>query len=290
MEQPLHLHKRIVHLIREIPQRPILTTSIVLFFVIALLLSISLPLYQGKLSDYMIGVLMEAHGMIFDIAVIGILILWLNKSGEKQINIRNNHNEIDDFRDWKSPEASYRILGAIKRLNREDIYKIDLHEFYLITINLSYINFQGSNINYADLGQVKLIDAMLDNTRLNQANLENATLNKASLRYAFLSGANLTGVSGLKANFENAFLVKANFRNSHMINANFRGTDLSGADFENAHLYMADFTGAQGLTVEQLSHAKNLIKAKFDEELLNQLKMLHPELLENVVANSMSLA
>jgi len=290
MEQPLHLHKRIVHLIREIPQRPILTTSIVLFFVIALLLSISLPLYQGKLSDYMIGVLMEAHGMIFDIAVIGILILWLNKSGEKQINIRNNHNEIDDFRDWKSPEASYRILGAIKRLNREDIYKIDLHECYLRTINLSYINLQGSNINYADLGQVKLIDAMLDNTRLNQANLENATLNKASLRYAFLSGANLTGVSGLKANFENAFLVKANFRNSHMINANFRGTDLSGADFENAHLYMADFTGAQGLTVEQLSHAKNLIKAKFDEELLNQLKMLHPELLENVVANSMSLA
>ena len=154
MAETLHLRKRIVHLIREIPQRPILTTSIVLFFVVALLLSISLPLHQGKLNDYMIAVLMEAHGMIFDIAVIGILILWLNKSGEKQINIRNNHNEIDDFRDWKSPEASYRILGAIKRLNREDIYKIDLHECYLRTINLSYINLQGSNINYADLGQV----------------------------------------------------------------------------------------------------------------------------------------
>ncbi len=288
MAQTLHLRKRIIHIIREIPQRPILTTSLVLFVVVALLLSISIPLHQGRLSEYMISVLLEAHGMIFDIAVIGILILWLNKSGEKQINIKNHHNEIDDFRDWKSAEASYRILGAIKRLNREDICKIDLHECFLRTINLSYINLQGSNMNYADLAQAKLIDAMLDNTRLNQANLENATLNKASLRFAFLSGANLTGASGIKADFEYAFLIKANFRNSHMISANFRGTDLSGANFENAHLYMADFTGAKGLTIEQLAQAKNLTKAKFDEDLYNQIKINHPALLENVTGNSMA--
>jgi len=290
MTQPLHLRKRIVHLIREIPQRPILTTSIVLFFVIAILVSISIPLHEGRLSEYLLNVLMEAHGMIFDIAVIGILILWLNKSGEKQINIRNQHNEIDDFRDWKATEASYRILGAIKRLNREDVHKIDLHECYLRNINLSYITLKGSNLNYADLAGVKLIDAVLDSTRLNQVNLENATLNKASLRFALLSGANLSGASGIKTDFENAFLVKADLKNSHMISANFRGADLSGANLENAHLYMADFTGAKGLTIEQLAQAKNLNKAKFDEEIYNMIVINHPSLLENGAGSRMSLA
>src|ERR1700749_3048329 len=111
--------------------------------------------------------------MLFDFAVIGILILWLNKSGEKQINIRNQHNEIDDFRDWKATEASYRILGAIKRLNREDVYKIDLHECYLKNVNLSYINLKGSNLNYADMAGVELIVAVIESTPLNTVNLEN---------------------------------------------------------------------------------------------------------------------
>ena len=39
----------------------------------------------------------EAHGMIFDIAVIGILIFWLNKNGETRQRIRTYKDEIDDF-------------------------------------------------------------------------------------------------------------------------------------------------------------------------------------------------
>ena len=51
-----------------------------------------------------------------------------------------------------------------------------------------------------------------------------------------------------------------------------------GADFENASLYKADLRGAKGLTVEQLSKVKTLYLAKFDDEILEQIKTNLPEL------------
>jgi len=50
----------------------------------------------------------QAHGMIFDIAVIGILIFWLNQNGEIRQRIRTYKDEIDDFRLWESEEAAFR--------------------------------------------------------------------------------------------------------------------------------------------------------------------------------------
>ena len=51
-----------------------------------------------------------------------------------------------------------------------------------------------------------------------------------------------------------------------------------GADLENASLYKADLRGAKGLTVEQLSTVKTLYLAKFDDEILEQIKTNLPEL------------
>jgi len=60
--------------------------------------------------------------------------------------------------------------------------------------------------------------------------------------------------------------------------ANLRGCYLTGADFENASLYKADLRGAKGITLEQLTKAKTLYLAQFDEEILNQIKTNIPEL------------
>ncbi|MDZ7648044.1 MAG: pentapeptide repeat-containing protein [Cytophagales bacterium] len=54
--------------------------------------------------------------------------------------------------------------------------------------------------------------------------------------------------------------------------ANLDGSYLMGADFENASLYKADLRGARGLTIDQLVKVKTLYLAKFDEELLEQIK------------------
>jgi Pentapeptide repeats (8 copies). len=60
--------------------------------------------------------------------------------------------------------------------------------------------------------------------------------------------------------------------------ANLSNSYLMGADLENASLYKADLRGAKGLTIEQLAKAKTLYLAKFDDELLDQVRNLIPEL------------
>jgi uncharacterized protein YjbI with pentapeptide repeats len=60
--------------------------------------------------------------------------------------------------------------------------------------------------------------------------------------------------------------------------ANLRNAYLMGADFDNASLYKADLRGAKGLSVDQLSGAKTLYLAKFDDEVLEQIKTNLPEL------------
>ena len=217
-------------------------------------------------------------GASFDIAVIGILLFWLNQNGERRQRIRTYKDEIDDFRLWESEEAAFRTVGNIKRLNRHRIHEINLVNCYLAKTNLNYVNLKGSNLNSANLCNSSLIETNLENTRFNQTNLENSNLNQANLKGAYASGANFKDSFLIKTQFEGAFLIKTNFRNAFLMEANLQNSYLMGADFENASLYKADLRGVKGLTLEQLAKAKTLYLAKFDDELLEQVQTQVPEL------------
>src|SRR5690349_22442351 len=270
--------KKLKELFNAIIEKPLLTSTLVLIVITILVVGLSLPYYLHEFDSFIPQILAEAHGMIFDIAVIGILIFWLNHNGEIRRRIRTYKDEIDDFRLWESEEAAFRTVGNIKRLNRHEIHEINLVNCHLPRTNLNYVNLAGSNINSANISQSSLIEVVMENARLNQTNFENSNLNQANLKGAYASGANFRDAFLIKANFENAFLIKANFNNAFLMEANLRNCYLMGADFENVSLYKADLRGAKGLTVEQLSKAKTLYLAKFDDEVLEQIKTSIPEL------------
>jgi uncharacterized protein YjbI with pentapeptide repeats len=269
---------KIKDLFNTIIEKPLLTSTLVLVAVTILVLGLSLQYYINDFAAFIPQILAEAHGMIFDIAVIGILIFWLNQNGEVRQRIRTYRDEIDDFRLWESEEAAFRTVGNIKRLNRHKIYEINLVNSFLARTNLNYVNLKGSNLNSANISQSSLIEANLENTRLNQTNLENSNLNQINLKGGYASGANFKDAFLIKAQFEGAFLIKANFSNAYLMEASLCNCYLMGADFENASLYKADLRGAKGLTIEQLSKAKTLYLAKFDDDILEQIKTNIPEL------------
>jgi len=270
--------KRIKLYIEGVVEQPVLTSLYVLILLAVVVLSLSMPYYLNDFVTFWPQVLAEAHGMLFDIAVIGILIFWLNKSGETRQRIRTYKDEIDDFRLWESEEAAFRIVGNIKRLNRHKIHEINLVNSYLAKTNLNYVNLKGSNINSANISNALLIESNLESTRLNQTNLENSTLNQSNMKSAYASGANFKDAYLIKADLEGAFLIKSNFMNAFLMEANLRNCYVTGANFENASLYKSDLRGAKGLTVEQLSKAKTLYLAKFDPEIEAQIKVDTPEL------------
>jgi uncharacterized protein YjbI with pentapeptide repeats len=270
--------KKWSELFNSIIEKPLLTSAIVLVLVAMLVVGLSLNYYLHDFDQFIQQILAEAHGMIFDIAVIGILIFWLNQNGEIRQRIRTYKDEIDDFRLWESEEAAFRTVGNIKRLNRHRIHDLNLVNCYLPRTNLNYVNLSGSNLNSANITQSSLIEGNLENARLNQTNFENSNLNQANLKGAYASGANFKDAFLIKSQFENAFLIKANFNNAFLMEANLQNCYVMGADFENASLYKADLRGAKGLTVEQLSKVKTLYLAKFDDEILEQIKTNLPEL------------
>ena len=264
--------------INGILEKPILTAIIVLLILTLLVIGLALPYYQENFHNFWGQVLAEAHGMLFDIAVIGILLVWLNRNGEKRLRIRMYKDEIDDFRLWESEEAAFRTVGNIKRLNRNGIYNINLVNCHLAKTNLSYTMLKESNLNNANLIGANLLQCDLENARLNQANMENANLNQAIMIGTYASGANFKDAVLIKTILERAFLIKADFTNAFLMEADLRGAFLTGAELENANLYKADLRGAIGLTIEQLKTVKTLYQAKFDPELESQLKEEFPEL------------
>ena len=264
--------KNIKEYVISIPEKPLLTSFLVLIFVSFVVIGLSLPYYISDFREFYMQVLAEAHGTIFDIAIIGIFIFWLNKSGEKRLRIKTYKDEIDDFRLWESEEAAFRTVGNIKRLNRNKIYNLNLVDCFLARTNLNYAILEGSNLNNANLSFAKLIECNLKNARLNQTNLEFANLNQAKLFSAYASGANFKDSFLIKASFEKAFLIKADFCNAHMMEANLNGAYLTGATFDNANLYKADLRNVIGLTIDQFANVKTLYLAKMDDELSNRLR------------------
>jgi hypothetical protein len=65
--------------------------------------------------------------------------------------ISNYHEEIDDFRHWKSEESTYRILGDIKRLSKLGETKFDLNSCPLSGIHLKGLHMKNSDLNCVDL-------------------------------------------------------------------------------------------------------------------------------------------
>jgi hypothetical protein len=271
-----HTHGTIAQRLLDSPMR----TSITALAILAVsTVSIALVYYKGNYQEYMIMLLEELHGLVFDLAIIGILIFWLFRRGEKRRNTREYQEEIDDFRTWESEEAAFKTVGNIKRLNRLKVYDIDLSHCYLARTNLNHARLTEANLNYANCSNAFLIDVHFEGARLNQTNFENSNLNQSVFRGAYAGGSIFRDAYLIKTDFESASLIRANFENAFLMEANLQKADLTEASFNNCNLYKADLRGVTGLSIDQLAKAKTLYLTMFDEDLLSHLKGRYPELI-----------
>jgi hypothetical protein len=186
----------------------------------------------------------EAHGLLMDVVVFGILILWINKVRDWH-NLRlRYHEESDDFRDWKSDEAKYRILGSIKRLVRLGERRIDVNRAYLSGIHLENFSFEDANFNCTDLSE-----------------------------------AYISGCSFKRVDFTGASFAKATIRCS-----SFYGCKLDSTNFFDVILYDVDFAGSDLAHFDQsnnLDKARVIYNPKnLDESLWSLIRDKRPDLLE----------
>jgi len=139
----------------------------------------------------------EANGMSFDLLVFGVLLSVYEALRQKREKIERLKEEISDYRGWKEPEATYRIVGAIKRLNNLDETELYLFGCFLQKARLEFTDLRYSNLSHAGLQGADFFWADLSDADLSNANLSGADLLDTILEGADLSGVNLLAEDGL---------------------------------------------------------------------------------------------
>lgn len=204
--------------------------------------------------------LMESYGMLFDILVICGALFWLQERGRVKEQIERHLEEIDDFRGWRSPEAAHRLRGVILRLNKKNVFRLDLSRCHLRHMNLKGVLLAGSCLVNADLLEANL----------SRADLSGADLQGATAKRAFLYGANLRETT----------LWAASFSGANLEGADLYGALMKGADLSGANLSKANLSEAKGLTASQLCEARTLHEALMPESLKKEVAKLCPHVFE----------
>ncbi|MEL6717488.1 MAG: pentapeptide repeat-containing protein [Bacteroidota bacterium] len=233
-----------------------LASSKVRFFtIIGILLALLLLLLDYRNGFDWTGIQVEAHGMLFDIILFGILLTVYETITSRQRQVKSYMDQLESFRDWYGEEAAFRVKYIVDELNKLGVSDLTLENLHLGKLNKELVEDQrkrGNRISCladADILNIDLQKANLKKSIFKEANLTGANFEKADLSFAdfenaFLPGSNFDGVDLTFGGFENAYLVGSNFKGVNLRTVNFKGANVSSVNFEGADLLTASFEGA----------------------------------------------
>ena len=139
----------------------------------------------------------------------------------------------------------------------------DFNGWNLNNANLEFADLSFVILNNASLKKANLWGVHLSNAQLNGADLEGAIIAGGKLRRAQCEGANFADANLEDANFEDANLFKTNFARASLRRAKFRGAVISSSKMVDANIEGADFKGAK---IEATNfEGANIDDAKFEE-------------------------
>lgn len=222
--------------------------AIIFFFVLIIsgLIIISLNPFN-TVDDYTGGLVVEATGFLFDIVLFGLFLMIYEYRKEKKNKIEHYIEEIDDYRGWNEKEASYRIMGSIRRLHKLNIYSINLSEcsFYNVEFKKGYTipylfdesilfktKFYTCIFHKCDFSKVltngiscnKDIDNSFGYTQFTNCNIEQC--NFSNKIYSFIEFKNFTS-------FSNCYLEKTVFNDCIFKNVYFNKNVMKDLRFGN---------------------------------------------------------
>jgi hypothetical protein len=117
-------------------------SSILMFFVLFVISFATLYFFDNKDTQFnWHDILVEAHGLVFNLIVFGLIITIFEYFRAKRENIKRYQENIQDYSGWKNEEAKHLIVSNINRL-----YDLGIRQFYL---SGSYL--KGANLSDLDM-------------------------------------------------------------------------------------------------------------------------------------------
>jgi BTB/POZ domain-containing protein KCTD9 len=227
-------------------------------------------------AEFYKNVLVEAHGMLMDLLIIGVFIVGLNILSKKKDERKNYKEQIDDFRHWNAPEASFRIAGILKRIIALGDNRINLFQCNIKGVLLNHVSISNSECWAVNFKNSTLQDITFTKCKLKGATFDDCTASGIQFHKCFLKIGRFVNAKLSGASFKTCNLVRANFENADLRSSSFTDSDCEDTNFQNADLSNANFIGVHNLRIDKLLQAKKLKSVKLDIYLLNELAIKEP--------------
>jgi uncharacterized protein YjbI with pentapeptide repeats len=238
----------------------------------AILPNVTWGLYSRSFFE---NVLVEAHGAVLDLLVVGVILYWFEQRRDRRNEIARLEEEFADLRLYRAPDAPYRTLGTIRRLLALDKKALQISE-----MTLSHLELKDLTLSDCNMHATVFTDSRIRNVRF-----ENCRLDAAIFAGAIMEHTELVGSSLKRAKFQNARLngldltlcqiQNADFTNASLRSANLKGLDCKGVIFKNADLRSANFIGARNLDPNAIAAAKCVRGLKSDDPRISAVVAAH---------------
>lgn len=246
---------------------PITLAVLLSICMLTITVTLSWNYYQQHASDFIVQVLSELHGLVIELVVIGIVVVWINRQSEKKRAISHCRQQLEDLRTLTSEYAIFQLISSIKTLNRYHVHAMDLNGIVLKSAFLKGADLSGSLLNGAELNRCILIQANLRECLVTGASFEETDLYQGNLSGISANAASFLRCNLSMANLENARLIAVSFQESYLYGASFKNANLLGADFQDAILINVDFRGCRELTASLIQKARIVDHCLFDPEM-----------------------
>jgi len=223
--------------------------SIILWFSIAILILIGvIIIIHISTSDInnnggiVQNIYPEIYGLLFDVILFGIIISIHDISKKRKRSIETEEDQIDDFRGWNSNEASHRILGSIKRLQRLNVYKVNLSNCYFKEIALRDLCFSESKMTGLIFLITEIYNVQFHSTKSNKITCHGSTISGCVFQYGkIFFNLHTTNISSTL--FKDINLTSSSFFATELSFIFFDTVDFSHSYFKFTKCQFVEFKG-----------------------------------------------
>ena len=202
------------------------------------------------------NILVESHGLLFDIFLFGIGIAIYDEIRGNKLNTKRYSEELEDYRGWKDSEAAFRVAGIVKRLEQESTGDINLNNLHIgrlplekrlecLTTNVDYASLSDSDFFGHDLSGLSFRPRIEHNgINLRKSKLHETKFQDVVMDCSFLSGAQVHKTDFCHASMERAIFTKAEFSGALFHSTVLTGANLNYATFTNCSFRTTVLSGA----------------------------------------------
>lgn len=234
-----------------------------------------LGLYSAEFWE---NVLVEMHGMTVELAVVGILLLWLDGRRDKKKNLAQCRQDLKSYANMDFPESHLKKINAIKILINAQERGLDARYLHLAGRALSEINIVEWNLIGLKLNGGKLESSHFSSVNARSCNFVQSTLRDVIFERGSLYRCKFEGASLRQVKFRSVNIENVEFTHCDMPNTVFEDVSMIGVKFDGATLDRCSFKSARDVDFSELARAKSLDYLAVSDDVLKQLIMLRSDM------------